>query len=65
MYFLLAPINFFFLKKTFRDHILILTVFSHSVLVKFKVDHLVKSLKEGNKGGETQKDLKTLTFSIF
>lgn len=65
MYFLLASIIFFPLKKTFCDHVLILTVFSHSVLVEFEVDHLVKPLREGNKGGEIQKDLKTLTFSIF
>lgn len=40
-------------------------MFSHSVLVNFEVDCLAKSLREGNKGGEIQKDLKTLTFSIF
>lgn len=64
MYSLLDSI-IFFLKKTFCDHVLILTLFSHSVLVKFEVDHLVKSLRKGNKEEEIQKDLKGLTFSIF
>jgi len=49
----------------FCGHILITTMYWHYALVKFEVDCLGICLREGNRGGEIQEDLKALTFSIF
>lgn len=43
----------------------VLIAFFHYTSVKFEVDCLAVSLREGNKGGEIWKDQKDLTFSTF